>query len=86
VNKLFTPIKIDQLIDGDCVKLEMSRLKDQRVSKIEHAYYLNNKFLSVIDRKEIETKDYYLNISLHNYKFIAKEDSWYIEGSEVYPK
>jgi len=79
-NKLFTKIQKEQLLDGDCVKI--TRVP---YAKIDHAYYRDGKFLSVIDNQEIDTKEYSLEIELHNYKFIAKEDTWYMEGTEAYP-
>jgi len=87
--KLFTRIRKDECIEDDVVKIHFIKILSNgaKTENIEHAICKNGKFLSVIDNEEIifndewKTIDYYL----HNYRFIAKEDTWYIEGTEVYP-
>lgn len=100
MNNLFTKINKENLLDDDCVKLEYVTMiksiakssfgrQEEHIDKIEHAIYREGNFYSVIDNIEINTDIEYPHIRidyyLHNYKFISKEDSWYIEGTEVYP-
>lgn len=99
--KLFTPITREQLLNEDVVKIDyIKQRKSQAKSKYgqieeysektEHAIYRNGKFYSVIDEEELILGELVkqpirIDICLHNYKFISKEDEWYIEGTEAYP-
>jgi len=62
----------------------------------EHAIYQDGKLISVSDGRELTLleKEIYIDgvrqkseieYYLHNYKFVSKEDEWYIEGTEAYP-
>jgi hypothetical protein len=62
--------------------------------RTEHAIYKNGKFYSVIDNNELILENLVkfssdcckkIEYYLHNYKFIAHEETWYISGTEVYP-
>ena len=89
--KLFTEISKEDIIDGDCIKIEIICTKmstkggGSQSERVEHAYYKDGEFLSVIDNQPIDVSKYIVKYFLHNYKFVSLADEWYIEGTEVYP-
>ncbi|NPV13041.1 MAG: hypothetical protein HPY57_14845 [Ignavibacteria bacterium] len=86
---LFTPLKIEQLLDGDIVKIDfinhrklISKSNYNNIEyseRIEHSVYKDRKFYSVIDNQELVLENLvkypYVRIYfyLHNYKFVAKK-------------